>query len=291
MPNNGIVSKKEVIPSEFRATSINEFNNSTDMVIINKALIGSKVEQSAVTLNQLAGMVGGGTQGMQGPMGPQGPAGPAAPSGLNWKGDYNVLLGYELNDVVLFLNPSNEVIGSYWVTSNTVDVGVKPTDENGNINEGWAFLASQGPQGIQGPAGPQGEVGPAGAPGAATLPFKELNLLLTFEDNTGDMTITTGYSSFTGGISSVNHWAQGRYQLFFSSTADDITDKSKCIITTSINGYWAAGSDFIPNAFWSVDGGSINLDVWQCSKNFTIPWQLLDLYAGAELSVNIKVYN
>ncbi len=57
MPNNGIVSKKENIPSEFRATSTSGFNTATDMVIVNKAFTGPKVEQSAVTIDQLGQLV------------------------------------------------------------------------------------------------------------------------------------------------------------------------------------------------------------------------------------------
>lgn len=76
MPNNGIISRQAVIPDEFKVATTTEFNNETDVVILNKALTGSKVEQKAVTLNQLAGMIGGGEAGPQGPMGPAGPAGP-----------------------------------------------------------------------------------------------------------------------------------------------------------------------------------------------------------------------
>lgn len=165
MPNNGIVSTKTNIPDKFRATSINEFNNSTDMIVVNKALDGINVTQKSVTLNQLAGLVGGGSQGIQGPQGPQGPAGPTSPAGLEWRGAYDSGSTYYRNDVATFTNPVTSILGSYWVTEAEVS-GVDPVDSQGATNAGWAFLASQGPQGIQGVQGLQGEVGPQGSPGA-----------------------------------------------------------------------------------------------------------------------------
>lgn len=93
--------------------------------------------------------------GLVGPRGPKGdtgltgPAGPAVPAGLDWKGGYNSGAAYELNDVVSFINPATDVIGSYWVTVATI-TGTPPTDDEGVINAGWAFLASQGPAGVDG---------------------------------------------------------------------------------------------------------------------------------------------
>jgi hypothetical protein len=172
MPNNGIISRYATVPDEFKVNTTTEFDNTTDTIVVNKALNGIKVEQKAVTLNQLAGMVGGGEAGPQGPMGPQGPAGPTSPAGLTWQGEYTVDTNYYLNDVVTWVNPDTDILGSYWVTSAEV-YNVSPTDGSGNINTGWAFLASQGPQGIQGPEGPQGIVGPQGPAGTATLPYSE----------------------------------------------------------------------------------------------------------------------
>ena len=51
MPNNGIISKQAVIPSSFIVESI----ESTDLVIINTPLTGSRVEQKAVPVSALVG--------------------------------------------------------------------------------------------------------------------------------------------------------------------------------------------------------------------------------------------
>lgn len=180
MPNNGIVSTKTNIPDKFRSNNPTEFDNTTDMVVINKALDGINVTQKSVTLNQLAGLVGGGEAGPQGPMGPQGPAGPTSPAGLDWKGAYNNSLAYELNDVVTWTNPDTDVLGSYWVTETEGVTGVAPTNNSGVINAGWAFLASQGPQGIQGVQGIQGEVGPQGP--AVSIGYKSIVLKIRTTD-------------------------------------------------------------------------------------------------------------
>jgi hypothetical protein len=134
MPNNGIISKYATVPDEFKVNTTTEFDNTTDTIVVNKALNGIKVEQKAVTLNQLAGMVGGGEAGPQGPMGPQGPAGPTSPAGLVWKGEYSSVTPYEFNDVVTWVNPDTDVLGSYWVTDEAGVEGVDPTNGSGVIN-------------------------------------------------------------------------------------------------------------------------------------------------------------
>jgi hypothetical protein len=231
MPNNGIVSKKTNIPTEFRASSISEFNNITDMVVISKPTTGINVEQKSVTLNQLAGLVGGGEAGPQGIQGPQGPAGPAVPSGLDWKGGYNSGLTYELNDVVTFLNPDTNLIGSYWVTVATI-TGTPPTDEEGIINTGWAFLASQGAQGIQGIQGVQGEVGPQGPAGTVTFPYKENISRISFIG--GTVSLSQGFSTLTGSING-SRLNAGQYRFQFTSGLDFNGDLSKIFFDFRMN--------------------------------------------------------
>lgn len=51
MPNNGIISKEAVIPSEFLVSSA----ASTDLVIINTPTTGNKVQQKAVPVSVLGG--------------------------------------------------------------------------------------------------------------------------------------------------------------------------------------------------------------------------------------------
>ena len=51
MPNNGIISKQAVIPGSF----IVESAESTDLVIINTPLTGSRVEQKAIPVSALVG--------------------------------------------------------------------------------------------------------------------------------------------------------------------------------------------------------------------------------------------
>ena len=53
MPNNGIISRQAVIPSEFLVESA----EPTDLVIINTPTIGNKVEQKAVPVSALGGGV------------------------------------------------------------------------------------------------------------------------------------------------------------------------------------------------------------------------------------------
>jgi len=296
MPNNGIVSTKTNIPDKFRATSINEFNNSTDMVVVNKALDGINVTQKSITLNQLAGLVGGGTAGPQGPMGPQGPAGPTSPAGLTWQGEYATETNYSFNDVVTWTNPDTSVLGSYWVTNESGVYNIPPTDGSGVINEGWAFLASQGPQGIQGVAGPQGEVGPQGPAGAATLPYKEMNLLIEF-DNAGEMIITPGYSTFVGGISWVNHYCAGKYQMFLSSSQDQLTSLQKCCITSSSVNPSPSGTESLYNTCWTIQspGGAIELVLTVSPMlNQSAPgynWLYVNGDPDVKILLNIRYYN
>lgn len=51
MPNNGIISRQAVIPSEFLVSSV----ESTDLVIINTPTTGNKVQQKAVPVSELTG--------------------------------------------------------------------------------------------------------------------------------------------------------------------------------------------------------------------------------------------
>lgn len=205
------------IPSIFKNTNPNDFIGDADLVTIYKHTEDSNVyENRKVTLNQLAGLVGGGSQGPVGPMGPQGPAGPAVPSGLKWMGEYNSEASYGLNDVVTWINPDTDVLGSYWVTSEEGVYDVPPTDENGNINEGWAFLASQGAQGIQGVQGEQGPVGPQGPAGTVTFPYIEAVARITFSASPATM---VGYKTLVGTIST-SKLSSGMYVFTFSDVND-----------------------------------------------------------------------
>jgi hypothetical protein len=251
MPNNGIVTKRTNIPAEFRADSINEFNNATDMVVLNKNIDGFNVEQKSVTLNQLAGLVGGGEAGPQGPMGPQGPAGPAVPSGLHWQGLYDAETGYNLNDVVTWTNPDTDVLGSYWATGSYI-YGVNPTDNSGNLNEGWAFLASQGAQGIQGIQGLQGEVGPQGPAGTATLPYKEFTG--RFVGTPTSVNLFVGYSSLSG-VTIPTRIGVGYYRFTFSNGTDYNGDIAKFIFD------WRPNTNVNLYSFIAASSGTNTIDL------------------------------
>lgn len=289
MPNNGIVSQKINIPTKFRATSINEFDNSTDMVVINKALTGNNVEQSAVTLNQLAGLVGGGEAGPQGPMGPQGPAGPAVPSGLDWKGDYTPDTAYELNDVVLWKVPATDVIGSYWVTATEGVEGVDPTDESGSINVGWAFLASQGPQGIQGPVGPQGEVGPQGP--AVSIGYK--SIILKIRTNDGGNFASPPVFSIVNTI-----YDDSTLSYSLGSTLINNAGSTQCIIpinfTTTFNTLkiYATGiSNSAANPLDIIASVADNDTIYYHVKQMDTYNTPISVPAGFQFSVEIRIYN
>ncbi len=289
MPNNGIVSQKINIPTKFRATSTSEFDNSTDLVVINKALDGNNVSQKAVTLNQLAGMVGGGEAGPQGIQGPQGPAGPAVPSGLDWKGEYNSLTAYELNDVVLWTNPATDVIGSYWVTATEGVTNVDPTDNSGVINEGWAFLASQGPQGIQGVQGIQGETGPQGP--AIELGYKSIILKIRTTDG-GNFASLPVFSI----INTIYDDSTLSYSLGTTLIATNVS--TQCIIpinfTTTFNTAKIYATGISNSAAQPLDiiaSVADNDTIYYHVKQMDDPFEPIDVPAGFQFSVEIRIYN
>lgn len=280
------------IPKIFKNTNPNDFIGDADLVTIYKHTEDSNVyENRKVTLNQLAGLVGGGSQGPVGPMGPQGPAGPAVPSGLKWMGEYNSEANYALNDVVTWTNPDTSVLGSYWVTSEGGVYNVPPTDENGNINEGWAFLASQGAQGIQGVQGEQGPVGPQG-PAGSGINFKEINFRVqTYADGSGlNPSIQIGYSTFNGTLTATSD--SGFIYITFTDENDYIGDPTKCIITTQTPISYGNQFNFIINSEVNnntiADGINIRVLTQPMGQNtgFTSVTR-----TGFKYYVNIKVYN
>lgn len=173
MPNNGIVSKKEVIPSEFRATSTSGFNTATDMVIVNKALTGPKVEQSAVTIDQLGQLVAASqtpanfdvatsgniiiskNEGVYG----EGPenietgdlltiSNVEIPQGLTWRGEYSGTEEYSNSDVVYSIVSTTYTT---WVYINeTPSTGEELPTSPSTFNTYWAQLGTQGPAGSNG---------------------------------------------------------------------------------------------------------------------------------------------
>lgn len=287
MANNGIISKFANVPQEFKVNTTTQFNNDTDVVVVNKALSGIKVEQKAVTLNQLAGMIGGGEAGPQGPMGPQGPAGPAAPAGLSWQGEYGTETNYAFNDVVTWVNPDTNVLGSYWVTDEEGVYNIAPTDNSGVINAGWAFLASQGPQGIQGIQGPQGVVGPQGPAGTVTFPYKEAFVLV----NSLGTSVGQVYSTLSNPIT-VTKNGVGSYSLAINSN-DVPSSPTKCQIisqptwgNTGTNGIY--NLQFQTSSVTSV--GVISFWVY-IHNTITGVFQLADLPSNYHLALNIRFYN
>lgn len=225
------------IPKIFRNTNPNDFIGDADLVTIYKHTEDSNVyENKKVTLNQLAGLVGGGSQGPVGPMGPQGPAGPAVPSGLKWMGEYNSEANYALNDVVTWINPDTDVLGSYWVTSEEGVYDVPPTDENGNINEGWAFLASQGAQGIQGVQGEQGPVGPQGPAGSNA--YKEVFFRTAYSNG-----IQYGFSTLTTNNLSIYSYEAGRFILTINNANDRPSSVYKIEVNADVVGGYGLADD------------------------------------------------
>lgn len=96
-----------------------------------------------------------GTQGPQGPPGANGDQGPVGPPGaqglpgLDWLGDWDSVLPYEVDDAVQF-------DGSAYVAV-AANEGEEP-----DTSRSWSLLAAKGEQGDQGPAGPQGPPGTSG---------------------------------------------------------------------------------------------------------------------------------
>jgi hypothetical protein len=283
MPNNGIISKYAALPNEFKVSTTNDFDNSTDTIVVNKALNGITVEQKAVTLNQLAGMVGGGTQGPQGVQGPQGPTGPVAPAGLTWGGEYAPETDYAFNEVLTWMNPATDVLGSYWVTNPNGVYSVNPTDSSGNINEGWAFLASQGPRGNQGPQGLQGITGPQGPAGTAVLPYKEIFLRTTF----GVMAqFQVGYNSNNISLSAQSA-EEGSFSIKIVNSSDYPASAYKIQVSANIEGDFGDVYTVICESVGTSATGYINFSIKKFSSGSWIPSYPPQIWHP----VYIRIYN
>ena len=281
------------IPNSYKSTNPNEFVLSQDLVTVFKVTDQDQVyENRNVSLNQLAGMIGGGSQGVVGPQGPQGPAGPAVPSGLNWLGEYNSGTAYELNDVVTWTNPDTDILGSYWVTNEAGISGVAPTNNSGVINAGWAFLASQGAQGLQGIKGEQGPVGPQG-PAGPGINFKEINFSVqTYADGSGlNPNIEIGYSTFSGGLTATSN--EGWIYIYFTNENDYISSGSKCIITTQTPISYGNQFNFIISSqVRSPNLLSDGIDIRVLTQNFGQNQSFISATRTTfKYYVNIKVYN
>jgi hypothetical protein len=249
-----------LIPDSFKSNNPNEFVGTEDLVTVFKNTDQDGVyENRNVTLNQLAGMIGGGSQGPVGPMGPQGPAGPAVPSGLIWEGNYVPETEYVFNSVVTWTNPVTYILGSYWVTNGDGMYDIPPTDENGDIVPGWAFLASQGAQGIQGVQGEQGPVGPQGPAGTATLPYKYYIGRITF----GTANIFLGASSLTG-VVIASKLGTGSYKYTFSNAADFDGSIAKYILNVTFNAN--TGAIYVPVCA-NYDSTSVLVNIYEVNPD------------------------
>ena len=126
----------------------------------NEKLSIEEMDNNLLYLEQLAQSEGPeGPQGVEGPAGsqgvegPAGPPGPVGPAGLEWKGSWDVLGAYEINDAVGYSGASY-----FCITAISGGPSAPPNEDTNN----WALLASQGaigPQGVQGPTGVQGPAG------------------------------------------------------------------------------------------------------------------------------------
>jgi len=282
MPNNGIISRYANVPEEFKVNTTTEFDNTTDTIVVNKALNGIKVEQKAITLNQLAGMIGGGEAGPQGPMGPAGPAGPAVPSGLNWQGEYASETNYDFNDVVTWVNPDTDVLGSYWITDEDGVYNVAPTDNSGNINTGWAFLASQGPQGLQGPTGPQGTVGPQGP--AGVVPDTVLNWIGTH--STSNSYAQGSVVNKSGSGSTAGDYVY--YALTAVSSGVSLPTLGTSNSTWQLIGSYGTGVTGISYGFGSFAKGNVSLGI--SPTQFTSNYWYVNPVSGGSNAVNLAVF-
>lgn len=146
-----------------------------------------------------------GPQGPAGPQGAQGPAGATGISGLTYKGAYDELVTYELNDVVTYLG------NGYACSAETT--GNLPTDTNF-----WGILVTQGAQGIQGPIGPSGSAGAQGVKGdkgdKGDVGESRVNApawVLTNEYVAGDLVTYTDGALYkaNGTIAASTAWATG----------------------------------------------------------------------------------
>jgi hypothetical protein len=283
MPNNGIISRYATVPEEFKVNTTTEFDNTTDTIVVNKALNGIKVEQKAITLNQLAGMVGGGSQGPQGVQGPQGPAGPTSPAGLNWIGAWQTGVTYYLNDVVTYVDPSTDIIGSYWVNVESISDNTPPCDASGDVNTPqWAFLASQGPQGIQGPEGPQGIVGPQGP--AGVVPDTVLNWVGLHSTSNAYPKGSVVKKSGTG--STAGDYVY--YALTAVSSGVSLPTLGTSTSTWQLIGSYGTGVTGISYGFGSFAKGNVSLGV--SPTQFTSNYWYVNPVSGGTNAVNLAVF-
>lgn len=117
------------------------------------ALVGCTVEAKGTGDAGPAGPTGPtgaqGGQGPQGTQGSQGPQGVAGPIGMTWRGPWDAVSKYVVNDGVLFN-------GSSYIAVNANTSSQPPAVD-------WNLFASKGDPGIQGIQGAQGVQGPSGS--------------------------------------------------------------------------------------------------------------------------------
>ena len=121
----------------------------------NWSLLAQKGEAGATGAQGPQGTIG--ETGPQGPIGLTGATGPQGPQGVNWRGAWEALGSYAVDDAV-YHN------GSSWVALAT-STGSAP--EVGNSN--WSLLAQKGEAGATGAQGPQGAIGETGPQGPIGL--------------------------------------------------------------------------------------------------------------------------
>lgn len=100
-----------------------------------------------------------GSDGIQGPIGAQGPKGdpgPVGPAGLTWRGRWQDLIQYTIDDAVGYMG------ATYFCIQ---DHSGQPPDPVARVNQYWSLMAAEGARGPDGPVGPQGPKGDQGPEG------------------------------------------------------------------------------------------------------------------------------
>jgi hypothetical protein len=204
-----------------------------------------------------------GQQGPPGPNGDQGPVGPQGaqgPPGLNWQGDWDLAMRYEVDDAVQF-------------DGNTYIATAGNEGEQPDASRSWSLLAAKGEEGSQGPQGPQG---PPGTSGVAVYPFAGFispipgNSPITFAGPTVSVTLTSG-QTMTGAAEGPVGFAVGTptqylyyglcYQVGSSYPAWFVNYGSQS--TT----FFGGGGSHVLNAAGAVAPGAGTYQVGFCIQN------------------------
>jgi hypothetical protein len=175
--------------------------------------------------------------GPQGPAGTDGadstvpgPAGPQGPEGLVWRGDWDNMTPYAIDDAVTRSG------GSFIALQDHID-----RDPMANFGTFWGLLAMPGADGPQGVAGAQGPAGPQGLPGAGTSEITQLGMLTHFRGWT------------IGNLATANNTL---YISYFTAAITKTITKLSCEVVVA-----SSGTTYFRAGVYTVDSAGVSTRV------------------------------